>query len=192
MNYIVWALIGMAGYSSTPLFAKLATRDHSLSGFRVLALSVGNMFLSVWATTLATGGGHVAAWRGLRGANIGWTIAAGVSLLARYRGQLAVPGSGHGSGQRRRADIWHVHCRRRAARRLLPGQAIALDQIRPPCPRGGWRVLDRAIKPMSTCGRRPAIFLSPMMETVRCSKLLLVAFLASHERKLLDYPHLSP
>ncbi|WP_311269600.1 EamA family transporter [Sphingobium sp. WCS2017Hpa-17] len=80
MNYVVWALIGMAGYSSTTLFVKLATRDHSLSGFRVLALSVGIVFLSVWATTLVTGGGHVAAWRGLRGANIGWTVAAGVSL----------------------------------------------------------------------------------------------------------------
>jgi transporter family protein len=80
MNYIVWALIGMAGYSSTTLFVKLATRDHSLSGFRVLALSVSIVFLSVWATTLATGGANMAAWRGLKGANIGWTVAAGISL----------------------------------------------------------------------------------------------------------------
>lgn len=80
MNYISWALIGMAGYSSTTLFVKLATRHHGLSGFRVLALSVLIVFLSVWTATLATGGANAAAWRGLRGANIGWTIAAGLSL----------------------------------------------------------------------------------------------------------------
>lgn len=80
MNYVVWAVIGMAGYSSTTLFVKLATRDHSLSGFRVLALSVLIVFLSVWTTTLATGGANMAAWRGLKGANTGWTVAAGMSL----------------------------------------------------------------------------------------------------------------
>lgn len=80
MNDIVWALIGMAGYSSTTLFVKLATRDHSLSGIRVLALSVLIVFVSVWVSTLATGGTSLAAWRGLRGANIIWTIAAGISL----------------------------------------------------------------------------------------------------------------
>lgn len=80
MNYIAWALIGMAGYSCTTLFVKLATRDHSLSGFHVLAVAVLIVFLSVWTTTLATGGAAVSAWRGLRGVNITWTVAAGVSL----------------------------------------------------------------------------------------------------------------
>jgi transporter family protein len=80
MNYVVWALIGMAGYSSTTLFVKLATRDQSLSGFHVLALSVLIVFFSVWTITLATGGATITAWRGLRGGNIGWTVAAGVSL----------------------------------------------------------------------------------------------------------------
>lgn len=39
MNYITWALVGMAGYSLTTLLVKLATRGGQFSSFLVLALA---------------------------------------------------------------------------------------------------------------------------------------------------------
>lgn len=80
MNHIGWALAGMVGYSLTTLFVKLATRDGTLAAFRVLAVAVPIVCTSVWAITLATGGASATAWQGLRGANLVWTIAAGVVL----------------------------------------------------------------------------------------------------------------
>lgn len=80
MGYVVWALIGMVGYSATTLFVKLATRDGTLSGFRVLAASTVVVFVAVWGTTLLTGGLSAQAWRGFRGTNALWTIAAGLTL----------------------------------------------------------------------------------------------------------------
>jgi bacterial/archaeal transporter family protein len=40
MNYIAWAMLGMAGYSATTLFVKLATHDHRLPAIHVLAAAV--------------------------------------------------------------------------------------------------------------------------------------------------------
>ena len=80
MNHIAWALTGMIGYSLTTLFVKLATRDGTLAGFRVLAVAVVIVGVVVWAATLSTGGASASAWKGLRGANLAWTLAAGVAL----------------------------------------------------------------------------------------------------------------
>lgn len=38
-SYVVWALIGMVGYSLTTLFMKLAIRDGKFSSFLVLAIA---------------------------------------------------------------------------------------------------------------------------------------------------------
>jgi transporter family protein len=80
MNHIGWALTGMVGYSLTTLFVKLATRDGTLPGFRVLAIAVLIVCSSIWAATLLSGGAGSEAWRGLRGANLGWALATGVAL----------------------------------------------------------------------------------------------------------------
>jgi bacterial/archaeal transporter family protein len=80
MNYIVWAVVGMAGYSATTLFVKLATRSHELPAFTVLAVSVSIVTASVWCVLLFTGGLSASAWRGFAGVNAGWTVAAGIAL----------------------------------------------------------------------------------------------------------------
>lgn len=55
MNHIAWALLGMAGYSLTTLFVKLAARTGELTPFAVLAISTGIVAVSVWALTISSG-----------------------------------------------------------------------------------------------------------------------------------------
>jgi transporter family protein len=74
--YVIWALIGMAGYSFTSLFVKLAARA-GMSGYGVLAVA------SVVVLAAAAG---IIAWRGevdaaaFSRAGFGWSLAAGAAL----------------------------------------------------------------------------------------------------------------
>jgi transporter family protein len=55
MNYIVWALIGMIGYSFTTLLVKLATRSGQFSSFLVLAIACVITFATAVSITLLRG-----------------------------------------------------------------------------------------------------------------------------------------
>lgn len=80
MNYISWALLGMAGYSATTLFVKLATRHHMLPAFNVLAVSVLIVSTSVWAITMSTGMWSRQIATSFRSTDGLWTLAAGTAL----------------------------------------------------------------------------------------------------------------
>lgn len=80
MHYVAWALLGMAGYSLTTLFVKLAMRGGELNVFVVLALSTGIVGVTVWTLALTSGGftGKTAADFARPSAL--YTYAAGVAL----------------------------------------------------------------------------------------------------------------
>lgn len=83
MNYVGWAVLGMAGYSATTLFTKLAVKAGGLSTFQILATAVSIVFVSVWAVVAGQGGAALAAWRGASPGAIGFALAvAGVVLIA--------------------------------------------------------------------------------------------------------------
>ncbi|MEP7457588.1 EamA family transporter [Phyllobacterium sp. SB3] len=80
MNYISWALLGMASYSATTLFVKLATRNHVLPAFNVLAVSVLIVAVSVWIITLSAGMWGRQVVTSFRSTDGLWTLAAGAAL----------------------------------------------------------------------------------------------------------------
>jgi transporter family protein len=80
MNYVGWALLGMTGYSATTLFVKLATRDHVLPAFNVLAVSVLIVSTCVWIFTLSAGMWNRQVVSTFYSTNGTWTLAAGVAL----------------------------------------------------------------------------------------------------------------
>ena len=78
-SYVLWALLGMAGYSLMTLFVKLAERSGSVSTYMVLAVST--TIVPIYAIA-------VVAWRGelkallfdLETAPMLWAIAGGIAL----------------------------------------------------------------------------------------------------------------
>ena len=79
MGYVAWALVGMAGYSATTLFVKLATRAGA-NGYNVLAVAVSIVTVLVWIGTLAGGQWSRGSVGALGGSAMGWTIATGFVL----------------------------------------------------------------------------------------------------------------
>lgn len=55
MNHVAWALLGMAGYSLTTLFVKLATRGGVFSAFAVLAIATAMVASSAAANAYFSG-----------------------------------------------------------------------------------------------------------------------------------------
>jgi transporter family protein len=55
MHYIAWAALGMAGYSLTTLFVKLATRAGPFGPFAILPLAVSIVCTGAWANALLSG-----------------------------------------------------------------------------------------------------------------------------------------
>lgn len=80
MDYIAWALLGMAGYSATTVFVKLATRNQVLPAFNVLAISVLIVATSVWMITLSAGMWNRQVLTSFRSTDGLWTLAAGAAL----------------------------------------------------------------------------------------------------------------
>jgi transporter family protein len=78
-SYVLWALLGMAGYSLMTLFVKLAERSGSVSTYMVLAVST--TIVSIFAILIV-------AWRGelkallfeLETPPLLWAIAGGLAL----------------------------------------------------------------------------------------------------------------
>ena len=79
LNYISWALIGMAGYSATTLFMKLAMRAGAPSSFAVLAVAVVIVAVSAWTMALWRGDIRTFVMQGF-GPAFFWSCATGVVL----------------------------------------------------------------------------------------------------------------
>jgi transporter family protein len=80
MNYIVWAILGMIGYSLVTLFVKLATRNGQFSSFLVLAIAT--VIVTACAMSVAIVRGDM---RGLQSRDFAtpsafWAYATGVAL----------------------------------------------------------------------------------------------------------------
>lgn len=55
MNYVAWALLGMAGYSTVTLLVKLATRTGDFNAWGVLAMATGIVMPSVMTYAILSG-----------------------------------------------------------------------------------------------------------------------------------------
>jgi transporter family protein len=80
MNYITWALVGMAGYSLTTLLVKLSTRSGQLSAFVVLAIASAVVVASTVSITLVRGDWHRVGARELLGPSAWLALATGIAL----------------------------------------------------------------------------------------------------------------
>ena len=80
MGYVAWALLGMAGYSLTTLFVKLATRTGEFGAFAVLAIAT--IIVTTAALANAVLGGAFAGKTAVDFTRPGalWAYAAGLSL----------------------------------------------------------------------------------------------------------------
>ena len=77
--YVVWALIGMIGYSFTTLFVKLAVRTGHISSFAVLA--VATAMVAVSSIAIAVTRGELAAVPSHADVTaVLWACATGLSL----------------------------------------------------------------------------------------------------------------
>ena len=80
MNYISWALIGMAGYSAVTLFVKLATRSGYFSSYLVLAIATVIVAAAAVSISLLHGDFRNLAAGDLVNPDALWSYAAGVAL----------------------------------------------------------------------------------------------------------------
>ena len=76
--YVVWALIGMIGYSFTTLFVKLAVRTGHISSFAVLAVATTMVAVSSVATAVMRG--ELATVPSHADVALLWACATGLSL----------------------------------------------------------------------------------------------------------------
>jgi bacterial/archaeal transporter family protein len=78
-SYIFWALLGMAGYSFTTLFAKLAERSGAVSTYMVLAVST--TIVAIVAIAIVVMRGELRALLfDLDRLPLIWAVAGGISL----------------------------------------------------------------------------------------------------------------
>jgi transporter family protein len=98
--YIVWALIGMIGYSFTTLFVKLAVRTGHISSFAVLAVATAMVAVASVATAImrgdlatAPGQADVTAllWAGAAGLSLTIAVSSLFRALALGPASVVVP-----------------------------------------------------------------------------------------------------
>jgi bacterial/archaeal transporter family protein len=77
-SYVLWALLGMAGYSLMTLFVKLAERSGSASTYMVLAVST--TIVPIFALAIVAMRGELRALFELEQPPLLWAIAAGLVL----------------------------------------------------------------------------------------------------------------
>lgn len=78
-SYVLWALLGMAGYSLMTLFVKLAERSGSASTYMVLAVSTTIVALAAIAVVAARGELKTLIFE-LERPPLLWAIAGGIAL----------------------------------------------------------------------------------------------------------------
>lgn len=80
MNYILWALTGMVGYSFTTILVKLATRSGQFSSFLVLSIACVFVMISTVCITLTRGDmAHISA-RDFLSSSAWFSYATGIAL----------------------------------------------------------------------------------------------------------------
>jgi hypothetical protein len=104
MNYIAWALTGMAGYSLVTLFVVLATRSGHFSGFPVLAIV--SVMVAIVAMTIAIGRGDMRCLPG--GRRRPFLISCDRNCID-HCGDLCLSSFVVRAGQYRRLDLRHVY-----------------------------------------------------------------------------------
>lgn len=79
--YLLWAFVGMVGYSFTALLVKLATSSGRFSGFFVLMIASGMVVISSGTITFARGEMKSLSWHNLGTADGAFALGAGVALV---------------------------------------------------------------------------------------------------------------
>jgi transporter family protein len=80
MNYITWAILGMAGYSLVTLLVKLATRSGQFSSFLVLAIATVIVTTCALTITVMRGDTRALVARDFASTSALWAYATGIAL----------------------------------------------------------------------------------------------------------------
>jgi transporter family protein len=80
MNYITWAILGMAGYSLVTLLVKLATRSGQFSSFLVLAIATVIVTACALTITVMRGDTRALVARDFASTSALWAYATGIAL----------------------------------------------------------------------------------------------------------------
>jgi bacterial/archaeal transporter family protein len=80
-SYLLWAFVGMVGYSFVALLVKLATASGRFSGFFVLMISASMVVISSATITLLRGEMKAFSWSNLASTDGGFLLGAGVALV---------------------------------------------------------------------------------------------------------------
>ncbi len=80
-SYLVWAFVGMFGYSFTALLVKLATASGRFSGFFVLMVSASMVVISAGTITFLRGEMKAFSWNNLATADGAFLLGTGVALV---------------------------------------------------------------------------------------------------------------
>ena len=95
--YVIWALIGMVGYSLTTLFMKLAIRDGRFSSFLVLAIATEMTATTAVIVLLMRGDLRAMSLQDFWSTSGAWSLACGVcmavAVAALFRGLALGPAS---------------------------------------------------------------------------------------------------
>lgn len=95
--YVIWALIGMVGYSLTTLFMKLAIREGRFNSYLVLAIATGMTASSAIVTVWLRGEARLPAVPDFFSTGALWAYATGLAMAigvgALFRGLALGPAS---------------------------------------------------------------------------------------------------
>lgn len=78
--YIVWAIVGMVGYSFTSLFVKLSTQSARFTGFAVLVVASIVVAASAAGIAIADGSAKSFSVRNIESKDFLFVVLAGISL----------------------------------------------------------------------------------------------------------------
>jgi uncharacterized membrane protein len=147
-SYILWALLGMAGYSVMTLFLKIAERAGAGTVSTYMVLAVSTTIVAIFAITVVALRGELKTLVfDLDREPLLWAIAGGIALT------VAVSSLFHAlslwSRQCGGADLRHVYRRWLAARRAVSRRTHELAQVRRPHCRGRRGDPDLALGPFA-------------------------------------------
>jgi bacterial/archaeal transporter family protein len=80
-SYLLWACVGMVGYSFVALLVKLATASGRFSGFFVLMISASMVVISAATITFLRGELEAFSWNNLATADGAFLLGTGVALV---------------------------------------------------------------------------------------------------------------
>lgn len=80
-SYLLWAFVGMVGYSFVALLVKLATTSGRFSGFFVLMISASMVVITSATITLLRGEMKAFSWNNLATADGAFLLGTGIALV---------------------------------------------------------------------------------------------------------------